>query len=305
MINGGCLYQNGKGNNRPYFVSTSKYMLPHQIQKTEKDERNAYLQVAGVTPNVELRETLSRIRRDDFLTLRFTVNVIKNRVLLLKNELGVKDIKTYILRETLEGSNRQPGHQRNIENIDPSGRFGLRSDLDKKVDHCLKNESSSNIIGNRRLSKYHVDNLSHPNTRALLKTRYLRKRNTVDFKGEMMLADVFNLVKEKPNSLTIHIAIREIKNWKNLLHNIELVVTQVRKHSKCTKIVFTYITRRMENREMLLVESCLKTEKNVAANIARLKNYCREKHLDLITDDNSNKKKNKTFQRPLLKTKGN
>lgn len=56
---------------------------------------------------------------------------------------------------------------------------------------------------------------------------------------------------------------------------------------------------------MLLVESCLKTEKNVAANIARLKNYCREKHIDLITDDNINNAKNKTFQRPPLKTKGN
>lgn len=310
MINGNCLYQNGRKNNRPYFVSTFEYMLPHQIKNTEKGERNAYLQIAGVPPNVEARESLSRIRENDFLTLRFTVNVIKNYVLLPKNELRVKDIKTNILRETLEGSNCHSGHQRSIETIDPSGHFGLRSDLDKKVDHCLKNGSSSNITKSKRLSKFHPYILSHPetnntNARTLLKGRCGKKSNTKDFKGEMMLADVFNLVKDKPNSLTIHIAIRELKNWKNLLSNIELVVKQVRKHSKYTNILFTYITRRMGNKEMLLVESCLKTKKNVAANVARLKNYCREKHIDLITDDNINNAKNKTFQGPPLKTKGN
>ena len=309
MINGSCLYQNGKGNNRPYFVSTSECMLPHQIKKAEKDERNAYLRIPGVTPNVELRESLSRIRENDFLTPRLTVNFIKNRVLILKNELRVKDIKTNFLRETLEGSNCHPGHQRSIENIEPRGHFGLRNDLDK-VDHCLKNGSSSNKTESRLLSKFHEYSLSHPksnntNIKNLLKGRYVKKDNTVDFKGEMMLADVFNLVKDKPNSLTIHIAIRELKNWKNLLSNIELVVTQVRKHSKYTKIVFTYITRQTGNSEMLQVESYLKTEKNVTANIARLKNYCREKHIDLITDDNSNNTKNKTFQRPPLETKGN
>ena len=82
MINGNCLYQNGRKNNRPYFVSTFEYMLPHQIKNTEKGERNAYLQIAGVPPNVEARESLSRIRENDFLTLRFTVNVIKNSTLV-------------------------------------------------------------------------------------------------------------------------------------------------------------------------------------------------------------------------------
>ena len=121
--------------------------------------------------------------------------------------------------------------------------------------------------------------------------------------------EIDEVLKGKPESLIIHIGTNDLTNNINLLTNVEKIVNKVKKTSPDTVLSFSDIVFRKDKKNI---------EKMRADTNSRLKNFCKQKNIELILNNNLkeeylgikklhlSKKGNTAFARNLLSfTEGN
>ena len=112
----------------------------------------------------------------------------------------------------------------------------------------------------------------------------------------MILENINQLVKSKADCLIVRTGTNDLSNGKNLLNQAKKkLVTQVKKVSQNTKIVFSSIIIRKDRKNI---------DKTVSQVNSYLKNHCNQMNIDFI--DNGNLKEKHLGQKKLhLNKKGN
>ena len=89
--------------------------------------------------------------------------------------------------------------------------------------------------------------------------------------------EIDEVLKGKPESLIIHIGTNDLTNNINLLTNVKKIVYKVKKTSPDTVLSFSDIVFRKDKKNI---------EKMRADTNSWLKNFCKQKNIKLILNDN-------------------
>ena len=102
------------------------------------------------------------------------------------------------------------------------------------------------------------------------------------------------ILDDKPKSIIVHVDTNDLTNDVNLLNNVKKIVNKKKKKSPNTKLRFSDIIIRTDKKNL--------GKPRIDTN-ARLKNFCKQRNLDLIV--NSNLKENHLAKKKLhLNRKG-
>ena len=114
--------------------------------------------------------------------------------------------------------------------------------------------------------------------------------------SEKVLEEIENLVADKPDCIIIHEGTNNITNSINsALKTLMKIVKNVKKSSPNTKVVFSSILLRKDKKDI---------SKKVTDINSPLKNYCQQKYLDII-DNNNILEKHSGNRKLHLKKRGN
>ena len=150
-------------------------------------------------------------------------------------------------------------------------------DLSNKV--VIIGDSMSNNINSRGLSKSkEVDVLNFPGATSL-----------------DVLTKIDDVLNKKPVSLIVHVSTNDLTNDINLLSNVKKIVNKTNKTSSNTVLTFSSIIFRKDKKNL---------EKTRADTNSRLKNFCRQKNINLISNDNI-KEEHLGIKKLHLNRKGN
>ena len=121
--------------------------------------------------------------------------------------------------------------------------------------------------------------LNNINSHGLSKSK---KVEVLNFPGETssdIVEKIEEVLDQKPESLIFHVGTKDLTNEINLLNNVKKIVNKTKKKSPSTVLSFSNIIVRKDRKNL---------EKSRADMNARLMNYCTQKNLSLINNDNIN-----------------
>ena len=98
-----------------------------------------------------------------------------------------------------------------------------------------------------------------------------------DGTSKKVLEEMENLVADKPDCIINHAGTNDITNCINSLNSAKKLIKNVKKSSPNTKLVFSSTFIRKDKKDIL---------KKVTNINSCLKNYCQQKHLDIIANSN-------------------
>ena len=145
--------------------------------------------------------------------------------------------------------------------------------------------------------------LNNINARGLSKSKKVDVLNYPGATSSDMVNEIDEVLKGKPESLLIYIGTNDLTNNINLLTNVKKIVNKVNKTSPDNLQSFSDIVFRKDKKNI---------EKMRADTNSRLKNFCKQKNIKLILNDNLkeehlgikklhlNRKGNTVFARNLL-----
>ena len=145
--------------------------------------------------------------------------------------------------------------------------------------------------------------LNNINARGLSKSKKVDVLNYPGATSSDMVNEIDEVLKGKPESLLIYIGTNDLTNNINLLTNVKKIVNKVNKTSPDNLQSFSDIVFRKDKKNI---------EKMRADTNYRLKNFCKQKNIKLILNDNLkeehlgikklhlNRKGNTVFARNLL-----
>ena len=119
--------------------------------------------------------------------------------------------------------------------------------------------------------------LNNVNGRGLSK---LKKVEVINFPGVTstdIVEKINDILKHHAKSLVVHVGNNDLTNDVNLLNNVKKIVNKTKKKSPNTVISFSNIIVRKDRRNL---------EKKQSDTNARLKNYCSQKNIDLMNNNN-------------------
>ena len=143
--------------------------------------------------------------------------------------------------------------------------------------------------------------LNNIKSRGLCKSKKVDVLNFSGATSEDILTKI-DVLDEKPASLIVHVGTNDLTNEINLLSNAKKIVNKIKKKSPNTVVTFSNIIVRKDKRNL---------EKARADTNSRLKNFCPQKNINLIPNDNVkehlgvkklhlNRKGNSVFAKNLL-----
>ena len=119
--------------------------------------------------------------------------------------------------------------------------------------------------------------LNNIKSRGLCKSKKVDVLNFSGATSEDILTKIDDVLDEKPASLIVHVGTNDLTNEINLLSNAKKIVNKIKKKSPNTVVTFSNIIVRKDKRNL---------EKARADTNSRLKNFCRQKNINLIPNDN-------------------
>ena len=151
--------------------------------------------------------------------------------------------------------------------------------------------------------------LNNISNRGLSKSKEVDVLNFSGATSADIVTKIDEVLNRKPASLIVHVGTNDLTNGINLLSNAKKIVNKVNKTSPNTVLTFSNIIVRKDNKNL---------EKARADTNSRLKNFCRQKKINLLSNDNIkedhlgikklhlNRKGNSVFAKNLLNyTEGN
>ena len=137
--------------------------------------------------------------------------------------------------------------------------------------------------------------LNNINNRGLLGTK---KFDVLNFRGATstdILTKIDDVLDKKPKSIIIHVETNDLTNDVNLPSNIKNIVSKTNRTSPITSLNFSNIIFRKDKKNV---------EKTSTDTNSRLKNFCKQKNIKLLSNDNIQKEHLRT-KKLHLKRKGN
>ena len=147
------------------------------------------------------------------------------------------------------------------------------------------------ITGDSLLNGLHEKGLSR-NHRV---NNYFPINNFPGGTSETILENIDEIIKNKPDCLIIHAGTNDLTNGINLLNQAKKIIKEVKKVSHNTKIAFSSIVTRKDRKNI---------DKKVLEVNSHLKNYCSQKNIDFI-DNNNIKEEHLGLKKLHLNKRGN
>ena len=208
----------------------------------------------------------------------FYTNLLKNRISELEKQIADKN--TIIDFLSTQITSKPPVSQSNYRNDfnkeDKHKSNSIETPLEKSKERETKDVI---VIGDSMLNNI--------NSRGLSKSK---KVEVLNFSGatSVDIVDKMDVIlDDKPKSIIVHVGTNDLTNDVNLLNNvkkIKIILKQLgdfffktKKKSPNTKLCFSDIIIRTDKKN--LEKPCVDTN-------ARLKNFCKQKNLDLIVNNN-------------------
>ena len=131
--------------------------------------------------------------------------------------------------------------------------------------------------------------------KGLYKNYHVKIKNFPGGTSETVLENIDEIMKCKPDCIVIHAGTNDLINGINLLNQTKKIVKQVKKLSEKTKIAFSGIVIRKDRKNI---------DKKVLEVNSHLKNYCSQKNIDFI-DNNNIKEEHLGMKKLHLNKRGN
>ena len=119
--------------------------------------------------------------------------------------------------------------------------------------------------------------LNNINSRGLCKSKKVEVLNYPGATSADILTKIDDVLNEKLSSLIVQVGTNDLTNDINLLSNAKKIVNKVNKASPDTVLTFSNIIVRKDKKKL---------EKDRADTNSRLKNFCRQKNINLLSNDN-------------------
>ena len=158
---------------------------------------------------------------------------------------------------------------------------------------CQIISKTPDLLKNKRNDNGQVNNKSDYD--GLLLKHWIEIFNFPGATSTDTFSKIDDIVEDKPQSLIVHVVTNNLINDVNLLNNVKTIVKKTKKKAFNTAISFSNIIIRKDRNNL---------NKSRADTNSRLKNFCEQKNIGLI--DNENLKENQLGLKKLhLNRKGN
>ena len=137
--------------------------------------------------------------------------------------------------------------------------------------------------------------LSNINNRGISKTKKVDVLNFPGATSTDILTKIDDVLDKKPESIIIHAGTNDLTNGVNLLSNVKRIVSKTSRTSPNTSLSFSNIIFPKYRRNI---------EKTCADTNSLLKNFCKQKNIELLSNDNS-KEEHLGIKKLHLNRKGN
>ena len=209
----------------------------------------------------------------------FAINILKDRIASLEDEVKSKDAIIAFLTQQLLSSKLDNSQMKRCEcnrkkplNVDESivdDKSTHESNLDTDNEINPEHKRKVVITGDSLLNGLHE--------KGLCRNHRVKVNNFPGGTSETILENIDEIIKNKPDCLSIHAGTNDLTNGINLLNQAKKIIKEVKKVSHNTKIAFSSIVTRKDRKNI---------DKKVLEVNSHLKNYCSQKNIDFI--DNSN-----------------
>ena len=217
------------------------------------------------------------------------VDILKNRILELEKQLSEKNTTIDFLTKQLVANSRDISKSKCSHNIIERNRINKDKNNDslheEKGIEDLSNEVV--IIGDSMLNNI--------NSRGLSKSKEVDVLNFPGATSSDVFTKIDDVLNKKPASLIVHVGTNDLTNDINLLSNVKKIVNKTNKTSPNTVLTFSSIIFRKDKKNL---------EKTRADTNSRLKHFCRQKNINLISNDNI-KEEHLGIKKLHLNRKGN
>ena len=197
----------------------------------------------------------------------FYTNLLKNRISELEKQIADKNAIIDFLSTQI--TSKPPVTQSNYRNDFNKEDKHKSNSIETPLEKSNERETKDVIV----ISDSMLNNI---NSRGLSK---LKKVQVLNFSGATSVAIVDkmdDILDDKPNSIIVHVGTNDLTNNVNLLNNVKKIVNKTKKKSPNTKLFFRH---NHSNGQKNLEKPHVDTN-------ARLKNFCKQKNLDLIINNN-------------------
>ena len=230
-------------------------------------------------------------------TSRFAINILKDRISSLEDEVKSKDAIIAFLTQQLLSSKLDNSQMKKCEcnrkkplNVDESivdDKSTHESNLD--TDNEINSEHKRKVVitGDSLLNGLHEKGLS--------RNHRVKVNNFPGGTSETILENIDEIIKNKPDCLIIHAGTNDLTNGINLLNQAKKIIKEVKKVSHNTKIAFSSIVTRKDRKNI---------DKKVLEVNSHLKNYCSQKSIDFV-DNNNIKEEHLGVKKLHLNKRGN
>ena len=219
----------------------------------------------------------------------FYVDLLKSSISELEKQLLEKNavinfLTLQLISKPQDKTTCKCSHNKNYQN-------GINNDkendtaLEKEVNH--DQSSKVVIIGDSMLNNI--------NGRGLSKTNKVDVLKFPDATSADIVTKIDDVLDEKPESIIIHAGTNDLTNDINLLSNVKKIVNKTNKISPNTILKFSNIIVRKDKRYI---------EKTRADTNSRLKNFCMQKNIDFLSNENI-KEEHLGIKKLHLNRKGN
>ena len=264
------------------------------FKKFQADVQNklSLLEDAIISGKYSFKEDTS-----DNNTSRFAINILKDRISSLEDEVKSKDAIIAFLTQQLLSSKLDNSQMKRCE-------CNRRTPLN--VDESIADDTSThepNLDTDNEINSEHKRKvvitgdslLNGLNEKGLSRNHRVKVNNFPGGTSETILENIDEIIKNKPDCLIIHAGTNDLTNGINLLNQAKKIIKEVKKVSHNTKIAFSSIITRKDRKNI---------DKKVLDVNSHLKNYCSQKNIDFI-DNNNIKEEHLGVKKLHLNKRGN
>ena len=199
------------------------------------------------------------------------VDILKNRILELEKQISEKNTIIDFLTKQLFANSHDISKGKCSHNI--IERNCINKDKNNDSLHEEKGiEDLSNkvvITGDSMLNNI--------NSRGLSKSKEVDVLNFPGATSSDVLTKIDDVLNKKPASLIVHVGTNDPTNDINLLSKVKKIVNKTSRASPNTALTFSSIIFRKDTKNL---------EKTLADTNPRLKHFCRQKNINLTSNDN-------------------
>ena len=207
----------------------------------------------------------------------FVVNLLKETILFLENELKQKDSVIKFLTKKLVEDNCQvvsKGINANVSLVQSNDSEESSDDSKMIKNSC---NGTNEQFEKRKIIIVADSLLNGIHEKGLSKNHSVKVNNILGGTSDAILDRLDDFLENKPDGLIVHAGTNDITKGKNLLNNVKKILKQVKKLSPNTKIAFSSIVTRKDKKDI---------SKTVQDTNSRLKSYCNQKNIDFIQNSN-------------------